>query len=157
MFGGTEIRTENHMYRATVKHRFSNCDQVNNISKLVGKWLREATKNKLCFKPYADIGNWEIDPTDDEDGESNKDNENNHKNIKITKKCTRQTMMFIHKTKPQCQLLSRYGSDIGLTMRQHSTDAAFFRRNVSDGKLREVIFSSNIEATMNFLQRQWIS
>lgn len=126
LFGGSQIPTAsnrryfptkkdimNHMYRATVKNRFSNCDQVN-VSKLVGKWLRESPQDKLYFRPYADIEDPDFDKTDDEDGESDTHDENDDEHIKITTKCSRQTMIFVHQTKWQSRLLNRYGNDICL-------------------------------------------
>ena len=126
LFAGTEIPAPsnrrffptkkdimNHMYRATVKNRFSNCDQVN-VSKLVDRWLRENPKDKLYFRPYADIEDPDLESTDDEDVGSDTDNENDDEDVKITKKCSRQTMMFVHQTKWQGRLLNRYGNDICL-------------------------------------------
>lgn len=40
--------------------------------------------------------------------------ENDDENVKITKKCSQQTMMFIHQTKWQHRLLNRYCNEICL-------------------------------------------
>ena len=101
----------NHMYRATVKNRFSNCDQVN-VSKLVDKWLREQPRDKIYFRPYADVAEPDLNSEDDET--INADTDDEDEDVKITTKCSRQTMMFVHQTHWQSRLLRTYGNDICL-------------------------------------------
>ena len=44
----------NHMYRAMVKSRFSNCDQTNAEEK-VKEWQTQTSNDKCFFRKYSDI------------------------------------------------------------------------------------------------------
>jgi hypothetical protein len=101
------------MYRATVKNRFSNCDQVN-VSKLVDKWLCESPQDKIYFRPYANAEEPNLDNDSDDDDEWDTDDEDDEQEVKIIKKWSGQTMLFVHQTNWQSRLLRRYGNDICL-------------------------------------------
>ena len=98
----------NHMYRAMVKNRFSNCDQLN-VSKLVNKWLRESPQDKIYFRPYANAEEPNLHNDSDDDDEWDTDDEDDEQEVKITKKWSWQTMLFVHQTNWQSRLLRRYG------------------------------------------------
>lgn len=41
----------NHMYRAVVRNRFSNCDQTN-VKAKVGEWQKQNPNDKFLFRQY---------------------------------------------------------------------------------------------------------
>lgn len=74
-FYPTKKDIRNHIYRATIKQRFSNCDQTN-VSKMVDKWVQHNPDDKLYFRPYADVDKTcEIDGSTMENVNDDKDNE----------------------------------------------------------------------------------
>ena len=111
-FNPTRKDVRNHIYRATVKQRFSNCDQTN-VSKVVDKWIEQYPEDKFHFRPYADI-----DKTESSDGDDNGEDE---EDVKIVTPLSRQKLLFVHQTEWQRHLLSRYGNDICLLDATHKT------------------------------------
>lgn len=110
-FHPTKKDIMNHIYRATVKQRFSSCDQVN-LSKMVRKWVHEYPNDKFYFRPYADVV--QQDSTSDLDSEDDICESDEDVDVKVTKPLSRQRMIFVHQAQWQRRLLAKYGNDICL-------------------------------------------
>ena len=101
----------NHMYRAMVKSRFSNCDQTNAEEK-VKEWQTQTPNDKFFFRKYSDI----CDAKFENDVVSNSSNgeDLNDEDIRVTSPLSYQKFLFVHQTTWQRRLLSKYGNDICL-------------------------------------------
>lgn len=88
----SDIRS--HMYRATMKHRFSKVDQEN-VAEKVLHWKASSPEDFFYFRPYgeAPAGHTDVEGDNKEDI---------------------QTLLFIPQTAWQRRLLQRYGNDICL-------------------------------------------
>ena len=84
----TDVR--NHMYTAQVKLRLSNVDQEN-LQALVEQWRKERQEDLFLFRSFS-IAAGKMNVQDEET----------------------QSLLFVHQTKQQQQLLQRYGNDICL-------------------------------------------
>lgn len=84
----SDIRS--HMYRATMKHRFSRVDQEN-VAEKVHHWKASNPEDFFHFRPYGEAPSGEGDKEEDI-----------------------QTLLFIHQTVWQHRLLERYGNDMCL-------------------------------------------
>ena len=99
----------NHMYRAMVKSRFSNCDQTNAEEK-VKEWQTQTPNDKFFFRKYSDI----CDAKFENDVVSNSSNgeDLDDEDIRVTSPLSYQKFLFVHQTTWQRRLLSKYGNDI---------------------------------------------
>lgn len=116
-FNPTKKDIRNHIYRATVKQRFSKCDQTN-ASKIVDNWIEQNPNDHFLFRPYADVQkSYENDFVDHDNDDYNEDDEEDEKDeddVKIMHSFSKQKLLFAHQTEWQRHLLSRYGNDICL-------------------------------------------
>lgn len=96
----------NHMYRAIVKSRFSNCDQTNAEAK-IKEWQEQNPSDKYFFRKHSDI--CEEAPEKDSVEEDNDAEE-----IKLTSPLSYQKFLLVHQTSWQRRLLCKYGNDICL-------------------------------------------
>lgn len=120
-FYPTKKDIRNHIYRATIKQRFSNCDQTN-VSKMVDKWVQHNPDDKLYFRPYADVDKtYEIDGSTMENVNDDEDNEEDEEDVKIVTSLSRQKLLFVNQTAWQRHLLLIYGNDICLLDATHKT------------------------------------
>ena len=101
----------NHMYRAMVKSRFSNCDQTNAEEK-VKEWQTQTPNDKFFFRKYSGI----YDAKFENDVVSNSSNGEDleDEDIRVTSPLSYQKFLFVHQTTWQRRLLSKYGNDICL-------------------------------------------
>ena len=88
----SDIRS--HIYRATMKHRFSKVDQENEAEKVI-HWKASSPEDFFYFRPYG-----EAPP--------------GHTDVEGDNKEDIQTLLFIHQTAWQRRLLQRYGNDMCL-------------------------------------------
>lgn len=88
----SDIRS--HMYRATMKHRFSKVDQENEAEKVI-HWKASSPEDFFYFRPYG-----EAPP--------------GHTDVEGDNKEDIQTLLFIPQTAWQRRLLQRYGNDMCL-------------------------------------------
>ncbi|KAK3755969.1 hypothetical protein QZH41_016829, partial [Actinostola sp. cb2023] len=111
-FYPTKKDIHNHMYRAIVKNRFSNCDQTN-VGAKINLWQAQYPSDKFHFRPFEEINSSNEDAfTDDDDYDD--DDEEEEIEVKVTKPITSQKLLFVHQTSWQQRLLSMYGNNICL-------------------------------------------
>lgn len=88
----SDIRS--HMYRATMKHRFSKIDQEN-VAEKVLQWKASNPEDFFYFRPYGEVSSGSIDGENPDEEDS-------------------KTLLFIHQSAWQRRLLQRYGNDMCL-------------------------------------------
>ena len=107
----------NHMYRAMVKSRFSNCDQTNAEEK-VKEWQMQTPNDKVFFRKYSDIcdAKFENDVVSNSSNREDLDDED----IRVTSPLSYQKFLFVHQTTWQRRLLSN-GNDVCLLDAMYKT------------------------------------
>ena len=101
----------NHMYRAMVKSRFSNCDQTNAEEK-VKEWQTQTPNDKFFFRKYSDTCDAKFENDVVSNSSSGKDLDD--EDIRVTSPLSYQKFLFVHQTTWQRRQLSKYGNDICL-------------------------------------------
>ena len=106
----------NHIYMAMVRNRFSSCDQAN-VASQVSEWKKQCPKDKFFFRPYAGRETEENLEPPEPCKNINNDNEyadNGDDEVEITHSHCQQSLLFVHQTDWQRQLLTKYGNNICL-------------------------------------------
>ena len=91
----------NHMYKATVKHRYAKIDQENLFHK-VKEWKNEHPEDNFFYREYGDA---------DKENLCYDENSTLLKRLKYGKG---KKLLFVHQTQEQRRLLNLYGQDICL-------------------------------------------
>ena len=108
----TEKDVQNYMYRAAVKNRFPNCEQIN-FSLKINKCQLQNPKDNFFLQQFSDVYQDKLE-TGNKDDDSTGEDDDEEEEIKITFPLSHQKLLFVHQTSWQARLLARYGNDICL-------------------------------------------
>ena len=98
------------MYRAIIKYRLSWIDQEN-VSSNVDKWKSRYDREKIYFRPHLHEDSQEDDIQQNSEIDSEMNDEGTEESVYLTRHRTSRdgkTLLFVHQTTWQRQLLERY-------------------------------------------------
>ncbi|EDO31541.1 predicted protein [Nematostella vectensis] len=103
-----------HMYRATVKNRFSKIDQ-GNVAENVSQWKEQNPEDFFFFRPHGGASASEEDPVEDHNNDDEEEElEAGKEQEIIINMPKRNSLLFVHQNVWQRRLLKRYGNGICL-------------------------------------------